>query len=444
VINQTALSTTTSEVQSSKPSRKSSVEELGDFLGMLNLQTEQSTSQLYTYLGSSNADSATESSAQSADTNEASIEKNTSVDSRSNRSQENDTQNSTASDTSDADNDSTASSQSSADSDTSTTDQAAQGVDGEESSSTDASTEVAVDAQSISDNKASSSTSKEFKELIQALAGESNSDAVDSFKLTAKTIDRNNATLQTNLNLTNQQFVFETGLAEHFVRLMTDQYDQLKSSTSQTDTGSGTATSTTPTAALTAFTAGQTSTGNTQSLLNMTSTSTSTSSSSQTTGNEATENISKIMQIVRSNLGRRQSQLTVQLDPPELGKMRVDVKVIDNNLQLAITTETAEAKQVLSSRMETLRSNLEQSGITLSKFEVVSQADNASANQNDQQFQNQSQNGNGNSSFFQHPQFASNSGQADSTDQTTIDNQTDLNVTLTNTNSSNTTLNLVA
>lgn len=440
MLNKTHLSATTPEPPASRTNRKYAPADFGDFAGLLNVQTEH-TFQRPQDFGRDKSQSKTASPSESR---EASMKKSAADDSSTDRSRNNDTNDSNVHNTSEKDTDNAA--RSSTDSKTEKSQQTTQSVDGGNTNSTPgASTEAAVNAQpnAASENpldlqlasQIDPAQASELQQLLQKIAGESPKPQVTAentspVKISAKAVESKNPNLQTNLNLTTQQILFETGLAEHFVRLLTDQFDQLEKSTSKkSESASTDTTATTPTLSL----------GSPQAETSKTLPDLAfpAATPTQTPEDQAAENISKIMHIVRSNLGRRQSQLTVRLDPPELGKMQVDVKVIDNTLQLAIVTDTAEAKQMLASRMETLRTSLEQNGINLSRFEIVSKADNPAPNQNNQQFQDPSQNANGGSQQQQQHQHASNLDSPEEEASNPIS-------TLTGVNASDENLNLVA
>ncbi|NLE28318.1 MAG: flagellar hook-length control protein FliK [Phycisphaerae bacterium] len=431
MLNKTLFPTTTGETSSSFRTRKSSSIDLGEFAGLLNLKFEQPSHQIKNF---GRNETVNLKSSHQVDTQNAQIEKTQPDDPKTN-TQKNQ------------------SNRSSSDSGSAQSAKSTPNANTKENNPTSETTaEAGVNVQSVPESttdtldssltdKSSSSQTSQLQELIQKLTAQSatqqpGDENSDSIKLSAKSIERNNPNLQSNLNLTNQQIVFETGLAEHFVRLLTDQFDQLKNSISQkSDTAQSDASPSSATVAL-----GQIKTENSQNNLNPTFQQTSPMQSTET---HASDNMTKIMHIIRSNLGRRQSQLTVRLDPPELGKMRVDIKVIDSNLTLTITTETEQAGQMLTNRMETLKNSLEQNGINLAKFEVVTRSENTSQNQNDQQSQDQSQNNNG--GFNQHQQQSTfNHGTNDPSEQTPTDTPENSNVISSNTDSSNETLNLVA
>jgi flagellar hook-length control protein FliK len=277
----------------------------------------------------------------------------------------------------------------------------------------------------------------DFQNLIRQLITNANNSSASNIqdqntelKITAKNIDKTSHLLQGNLNSNNQNIMFDTGLAEHFVRLLTDQFDQLKNpSTYDSDTknmdNSTTQNMQTPTTATstTGLSINTTATPHATTTTNPASESFFAASQSALTPDvDTSSNLDRLVQVLRSNLGQRQSQITVRLDPPDLGKMKVDVKLVNNNLNLSIVTETKEAAETLTNRMDTLKQNLEQNGISLGKVEVVSHSNNSShaQNQNWQQ-DGHSQNHNG-FSFQQHNQNPSQN--SDSENLTTSDTET--------------------
>lgn len=82
------------------------------------------------------------------------------------------------------------------------------------------------------------------------------------------------------------------------------------------------------------------------------------------------EAVEQLARIVRSNLGARNSSMTLQLDPPELGHLRVDVRMHEQNLLLRFQAETQAARGMLETRLGELRQALEQHGIQLDRVEV--------------------------------------------------------------------------
>jgi flagellar hook-length control protein FliK len=307
------------------------------------------------------------------------------------------------------------------------------------------------------DNLAALTNSDDFQNLIRQIMSETDSSSsdpqdqstADDVKITATTIEKNTHLLQGNLNSNNQNIMFDTGLAEHFVRLLTDQFDQLKSTTDKTDSATSNNSSSqnaqTPTMTPTS-TAGLTPGTTNASYADVSKTAAnslfSESQTPLTQDTDASSNLDRVVQVVRSNLGQRQSQITVRLDPPDLGKMKVDIKLVDNNLNLSIITETPEAAKTLSARMDTLRQNLEQSGISLAKVEVVTQTNNSQAGQN-QNWQQDGQSSSQNGFSFQQQQQNQSQNQSSETFITSGNEATD-SISDVNVNGANTLVNLVA
>ncbi len=183
----------------------------------------------------------------------------------------------------------------------------------------------------------------------------------EATRIAARVIPDRTAMMANWLNAGDRRVVFETGLAEQFLRAMTDEFDGSGSRNSGGDSAPRMA----PNLALSGTdVSGRTSAASFgQSLETLVSRQADASQAGQA-------NIGRILHVIRSNVGERQSQLTVQLDPPELGRLKIDVRLVDNQMRLNIVTETHEARQVLSERFEQLRSALESQGITVNRFEI--------------------------------------------------------------------------
>ncbi len=95
------------------------------------------------------------------------------------------------------------------------------------------------------------------------------------------------------------------------------------------------------------------------------------------------ENIEKIEQAVRQSVRNNLSEMSIQLSPPELGKISIHLEMQSGSLSATIKTETNDAQQYLSQNIEQLRHNLEVQGIDLDKFDV--NVDVGDSGHNDQQ-----------------------------------------------------------
>ncbi len=85
---------------------------------------------------------------------------------------------------------------------------------------------------------------------------------------------------------------------------------------------------------------------------------------------DESRSITELARIVRANIGSRHSTMTLRLDPPELGHLRIDVRMHDQMLTLRVEAETLAGHEAVRSRVADLRSTLEQHGIQLSQVDV--------------------------------------------------------------------------
>lgn len=79
----------------------------------------------------------------------------------------------------------------------------------------------------------------------------------------------------------------------------------------------------------------------------------------------------KLVSSMRLRLGARNSSVRLRLEPPELGRIRVDVRMAGTVIRINVQTETEAARQMLSDRVGRLRASLQQHGIHVERFEVV-------------------------------------------------------------------------
>ena len=82
------------------------------------------------------------------------------------------------------------------------------------------------------------------------------------------------------------------------------------------------------------------------------------------------ENMDRLSKLMQGNTDKTLKNVTLELSPPELGKMTIDVSVKDGHATAAIKVETDGAKQMLLNNVEQLKRNLESHGIKLENFEV--------------------------------------------------------------------------
>ncbi|MBI3099748.1 MAG: flagellar hook-length control protein FliK [Planctomycetes bacterium] len=82
------------------------------------------------------------------------------------------------------------------------------------------------------------------------------------------------------------------------------------------------------------------------------------------------EMIDRIVQQTRMGVEHGQTRIRMQLNPPALGHLRLDLGVQDGVLSARLQTETQAAQVVLQTHLDTLRDSLEQQGIIVGSFEV--------------------------------------------------------------------------
>ena len=80
--------------------------------------------------------------------------------------------------------------------------------------------------------------------------------------------------------------------------------------------------------------------------------------------------INRIASNVRLMVGRKQSSIRMDLDPPELGKMQVRLTVKGTGLTGYLRVESVEARDAITQNLDTLKNALEKEGIAISEFTV--------------------------------------------------------------------------
>jgi flagellar hook-length control protein FliK len=80
--------------------------------------------------------------------------------------------------------------------------------------------------------------------------------------------------------------------------------------------------------------------------------------------------VEHMVRVARASVGRGQWQVQIRLSPPELGRIRLDVDVRQDVMNMRVVADTAEARELISSRVGQLRESLQQHGITVDRVEV--------------------------------------------------------------------------
>jgi hypothetical protein len=88
------------------------------------------------------------------------------------------------------------------------------------------------------------------------------------------------------------------------------------------------------------------------------------------TGGARRSEFAELVRSVRLFSGPLRSTARIQLDPPELGRIRVDLRMANSKLEISVLTASAEAKAVLQERADLLRTALEYHGIHVEQFDI--------------------------------------------------------------------------
>ena len=97
--------------------------------------------------------------------------------------------------------------------------------------------------------------------------------------------------------------------------------------------------------------------------------------------------VEQVVRAVRVQIGARESQVRLLLDPPELGPVRIDVRVVGNNLQLHVQTQTLVAHQLLNARVGELQQALESQGLNIERVQFELREPSPTAQSHDRQEQ---------------------------------------------------------
>lgn len=79
----------------------------------------------------------------------------------------------------------------------------------------------------------------------------------------------------------------------------------------------------------------------------------------------------ELVRTIRLQTGKRYSSARMTLDPPRLGKMKVDVQMSGDRVRIDVRAETAEATKLLLDRTARLKSALESQGFIVDRLEVT-------------------------------------------------------------------------
>ncbi|UCG33032.1 MAG: flagellar hook-length control protein FliK [Phycisphaerales bacterium] len=78
----------------------------------------------------------------------------------------------------------------------------------------------------------------------------------------------------------------------------------------------------------------------------------------------------QVVRAARAQIGARHSQVDLQLEPPELGRVRISVRMNGSTIQMHVQTQTEQAHQLLNSRAAELRNTLQAQGLNLERVHI--------------------------------------------------------------------------
>jgi len=95
---------------------------------------------------------------------------------------------------------------------------------------------------------------------------------------------------------------------------------------------------------------------------------------SEDTATKEATSFERLVRSIRLQTGTRNSSARLQLHPPELGRLRVDVRLAGDQIEIDVRTETDAARDAVSRRVDELKAALEQHGIQVNRFAVTAHA----------------------------------------------------------------------
>ncbi len=80
--------------------------------------------------------------------------------------------------------------------------------------------------------------------------------------------------------------------------------------------------------------------------------------------------VNSVENSIKFLISNNDNKVLIKLHPPELGKIQIELVVKDNNVEAKINTENHHVREVILSNLDQLKSNLNNSGFQISKFNV--------------------------------------------------------------------------
>ncbi len=101
------------------------------------------------------------------------------------------------------------------------------------------------------------------------------------------------------------------------------------------------------------------------------------------TADESSPFASRVVRGLHTMLNHRGGSMTMRLDPPELGALRVQMTLRDGTVSAMFTATTARAHHLLKEHLGTLRASLESQGLTVERLTVQTTPSSANSNASD-------------------------------------------------------------
>ena len=86
---------------------------------------------------------------------------------------------------------------------------------------------------------------------------------------------------------------------------------------------------------------------------------------------DPSENFERIVRVLQRQIGRERSTTTLRLEPENLGKLRLDLDLRQEQLSLRIAPATDLAHRLLRDDLASLKAGLEAAGIQLQRIEIL-------------------------------------------------------------------------
>jgi hypothetical protein len=95
---------------------------------------------------------------------------------------------------------------------------------------------------------------------------------------------------------------------------------------------------------------------------------------------EGSTPVDRLTRVLASSAGPRTSYVKLQLVPPGLGELRIEVRLNQGAMSVRVQTETAGVRDLMSDRIGELRTSLEQHGIHLDRVTIEMRPSSSNAN----------------------------------------------------------------